>query len=367
VTDTVIPFLSRRRDRALIVSRLPHVIAAVVLLGDGLLRFRGESFPYTRLLAAAEVLTSTLVLGTFALAVRTILRNDENDHAAAESHGIDWIDLCLAGMFTIEAVAQHVETGHWSRPTVLLAATMLLLALAHGPLMAIARRRRGMTMTSKGLKIGRPFPAFSAEWAELKPIEVGEQWAVLQTIHGRERRIDLKDLGNEKQVRDAMREAEILRTAKRRFAPRTPLASASLRPPVLNASAVPSKPRSPRPPELIERPTVIQAAGNKPKTIEEYAGLVNSGHKAVSVARMVSPEGWVEPGQKPEFEEITVVLRGLLRVEHRGGAIEVRPGQAIVSYPGEWIRYSSPEPGGAEYVAICLPAFSPDTVHRDAE
>ena len=136
---------------------------------------------------------------------------------------------------------------------------------------------------------------------------------------------------------------------------------------MLNASAVPSKPRGPRPPELIERPTVIQAAGNKPKTIEEYAGLVNSGHKAVSVARMVSPEGWVEPGQKPEFEEITVVLRGLLRVEHRGGAIEVRAGQAVVSYPGEWIRYSSPEPGGAEYVAICLPAFSPDTVHRDAE
>ncbi|MEZ5317408.1 MAG: AraC family ligand binding domain-containing protein [Vicinamibacterales bacterium] len=118
-------------------------------------------------------------------------------------------------------------------------------------------------------------------------------------------------------------------------------------------------------PTLIERPTVIAAAGNKPKTIEEYAGRVNSGHTGVSVARMVSPEGWVEPGQRPAFEEITLVLRGLLRVEHEGGAIDVRAGQSIVTKPGEWVRYSSPEPGGAEYVAVCLPAFSPDTVHRD--
>jgi mannose-6-phosphate isomerase-like protein (cupin superfamily) len=120
-------------------------------------------------------------------------------------------------------------------------------------------------------------------------------------------------------------------------------------------------------PTLIDRPTVIAAAGNKPKTIEEYAGRVNSGHSGVTVARMVSPEGWLEPGQRPEFEEITVVLRGLLRVEHAGGAIEVRAGQAVVAHPGEWVRYSSPEPGGAEYVAICLPAFSPATVHRDGD
>jgi len=119
-------------------------------------------------------------------------------------------------------------------------------------------------------------------------------------------------------------------------------------------------------PTLISKPTVIAAAGNKPKTIEEYAGRVNSGHASVSVARMVSPAGWVEPGQRPEFEEVTVVLRGMLRVEHEGGAIDVRAGQAVVSHPGEWIRYSSPEPGGAEYVAVCLPAFSPATVHRDA-
>ena len=120
-------------------------------------------------------------------------------------------------------------------------------------------------------------------------------------------------------------------------------------------------------PTFIARPAVVAAAGTKPKTIEEYAGRVNSGHATVSVARMVSPEGWQEPAQRPEFEEITVVLRGMLRVEHAGGALEVRAGQAVVAAPGEWVRYASPEPGGAEYVAVCLPAFSPETVQRDAE
>jgi quercetin dioxygenase-like cupin family protein len=119
-------------------------------------------------------------------------------------------------------------------------------------------------------------------------------------------------------------------------------------------------------PTLIEAPSIIEAAGTKPKRIEEYAGRVNSGHDAVSVARMKSPEGWVEPGQRPDFEEITVVLAGMLRVEHEGGVLEVRAGQAVVTAPGEWVRYGTPEPGGAEYVAVCLPAFSPDTVHRDA-
>lgn len=118
-------------------------------------------------------------------------------------------------------------------------------------------------------------------------------------------------------------------------------------------------------PRLIAQPTVIQAAGNKPKQIEEYAGRVNSDHEGVSVARMISPAGWREPGQRPEFEEITVVLRGMLRVEHEGGAMDVRAGQAVVTAPGEWVRYSSPEADGAEYIAVCLPAFSPATVHRD--
>jgi mannose-6-phosphate isomerase-like protein (cupin superfamily) len=126
-----------------------------------------------------------------------------------------------------------------------------------------------------------------------------------------------------------------------------------------------AKPPGQMMPTLIQAPTVIQAAGNLPKRIEEYAGRVNSGHSGVSVARMVSPAGWEEPGQRPEFEEITVVLRGTLRVEHRGGSIDVQAGQAIVAHPGEWVRYSSPDPGGAEYVAVCLPAFSPSTVHRD--
>jgi mannose-6-phosphate isomerase-like protein (cupin superfamily) len=120
-------------------------------------------------------------------------------------------------------------------------------------------------------------------------------------------------------------------------------------------------------PRLISEPEVIQAAGNKPKRIEEYAGRVRSGHTAASVARMVSPFGWREPGQRPEFEEITVVLRGMLQVEYEGGSMDVRAGQAVVAAPGEWVRYSTPEPGGAEYVAVCLPAFSPDTVHRDPE
>ena len=110
-------------------------------------------------------------------------------------------------------------------------------------------------------------------------------------------------------------------------------------------------------PRLIDAPAIVQAAGTKPKRIEEYAGRVNTGHSAVSVARMTSPSGWVEPGQRPEFEEVTVVLRGMLRVEHEAGASRSRAGQAIVTSPGEWIRYSTPEPDGAEYVAVCLPAL----------
>ena len=118
-------------------------------------------------------------------------------------------------------------------------------------------------------------------------------------------------------------------------------------------------------PTLIENPSIIEAAGTKPKTIREYAGRVNSGHTAVSIAHMTSPEGWEEPGQRPEFEEITLVLRGMLRVEHETGTLDVRAGQSVVTKPGEWVRYLTPEPGGADYVAVCLPAFSPETVHRD--
>ena len=117
-------------------------------------------------------------------------------------------------------------------------------------------------------------------------------------------------------------------------------------------------------PRLIAGPAVVAAAGTKPKKIEEFAGRVNSGHATVSVARMTSPPGWEEPGQRPEFEEITLVLRGTVRVEHQGGSLDVRAGQAIVTAPGEWVRYSTPE--GAEYIAVCVPAFSPTTVHRDS-
>jgi mannose-6-phosphate isomerase-like protein (cupin superfamily) len=120
-------------------------------------------------------------------------------------------------------------------------------------------------------------------------------------------------------------------------------------------------------PRLIEQPAIVAAAGSRPKQIQEFAGRVNSGHSGVSVARMVSPGGWQEPGQRPDFEEITMVLRGMLRVEHAGGVINVRAGQAVVTAPGEWVRYSTPEEDGAEYIAVCLPAFSPSTVHRDEE
>jgi mannose-6-phosphate isomerase-like protein (cupin superfamily) len=122
-----------------------------------------------------------------------------------------------------------------------------------------------------------------------------------------------------------------------------------------------------RMPRLIEAPSIIQAAGTKPKRIEEYIGRVNSGHQTISVARMRSPSGWLEPGQRPEFEEVTVVLRGMVRVEYEGGSLDVRAGQAVVATPGEWVRYSTPEADGAEYVAVCLPAFAPGTVHRDPE
>ena len=118
-------------------------------------------------------------------------------------------------------------------------------------------------------------------------------------------------------------------------------------------------------PKLIESPSVIHAAGNKPKRIEEYAGRINSGHEQVSVARMVSPSGWVEPAQVPEFDEITVVLRGMLQVESEEDVLEVHTGQAVVAAAGERVRYSTPGDEGAEYIAVCLPAFSPETVHRE--
>ena len=120
-----------------------------------------------------------------------------------------------------------------------------------------------------------------------------------------------------------------------------------------------------RMPDLIAAPTRVLAAGNKPKSIDEYVGRVNSRTAEVSIAHMRSPSGWLEPGQTPEFDEYTLVLHGMLRVTHRRGALDVRPGQAVIVRSGEWVRYSSPEADGAEYVAVCLPAFSPDTVHRD--
>jgi mannose-6-phosphate isomerase-like protein (cupin superfamily) len=120
-------------------------------------------------------------------------------------------------------------------------------------------------------------------------------------------------------------------------------------------------------PTLIETPARIQAAGNKPKIIDEFIGRVNTRDESLSVAIMRSPGGWTEPGQQPEFDEFTIVLKGMLRVAYRGGSIDVHAGQAVIAHREEWVQYSTPEPKGAEYVAICLPAFSPQTVHRDED
>jgi ethanolamine utilization protein EutQ len=118
-------------------------------------------------------------------------------------------------------------------------------------------------------------------------------------------------------------------------------------------------------PRIILRPIIVEAAGNKAKIIEEFVGRPSTGTAAVSVARMTSPSGWSEPGQRPEFREITVVLKGTLHVEFQGGVMDVHAGQAVIAEPGDWIRYSTPSADGAEYIAVCLPAFSPGSVHRD--
>ena len=118
-------------------------------------------------------------------------------------------------------------------------------------------------------------------------------------------------------------------------------------------------------PTLINAPTLIQAAGSKPKIIEEFIGRVNSSTDAVSIARMQSPSGWIEPGQTPEFDEYTIVLRGMLRVTSRGGSLDVVAGQAILAPRGEWVQYGTPAAEGAEYISVCVPAFSPTAVHRD--
>ena len=118
-------------------------------------------------------------------------------------------------------------------------------------------------------------------------------------------------------------------------------------------------------PTIINKPSIIEAADNKPKIIEEYIGRVNSKTSSVSIAKMTSPEGWTEPGQKPEFDEYTIVLKGKINVKVDDKNYEVEAGQAIITHAGEWVQYSTPESGGAEYVAVCLPAFSPDIVHRD--
>jgi mannose-6-phosphate isomerase-like protein (cupin superfamily) len=119
-------------------------------------------------------------------------------------------------------------------------------------------------------------------------------------------------------------------------------------------------------PKIISSPVRITSAGNKPKIIDEFIGRVNTGDPRLSIARMRSPSGWVEPGQVPEFDEFTLVLHGSLRMTYKGGLLDVTTGQAVIAPAGEWVQYSTPHPDGAEYIAVCLPAFSPQTVHRDS-
>ena len=126
-----------------------------------------------------------------------------------------------------------------------------------------------------------------------------------------------------------------------------------------------SRPKTEPMPTLIPQPTRIRSAGNRPKLIDEYVGRVNTKNSAASIAHMRSPAGWIEPGQTPEFDEFTIVLKGMLRVEHRDGVLDVSSGQAVIARAGEWVRYSTPNEGGAEYIAVCLPAFSMEAVHRD--
>jgi ethanolamine utilization protein EutQ len=119
-------------------------------------------------------------------------------------------------------------------------------------------------------------------------------------------------------------------------------------------------------PTLVAQPTRVSGAGTKPKLIDEYIGRVNTKTAGLSVAHMRSPQGWEEPGQTPEFDEFTLVLKGMVRVRHKHGQMDVTPGQAVIAHGGEWVQYSTPAEGGAEYIAVCLPAFSMETVHRDA-
>ena len=118
-------------------------------------------------------------------------------------------------------------------------------------------------------------------------------------------------------------------------------------------------------PTKINKPTIVKSAGNKPKIIEEFIGRVNSGSEKLSIARMQSPGGWTEPGQRPEFDEYTIVLKGVLKIKSLKDTLEVHAGEAVITHSGEWIQYSTPDKEGAEYIAVCMPAFSPDTVHRD--
>jgi len=209
----VIPLLSRRGERWILLLRVSDALAAGALFNDGVQRFGYAMQPYSWALAAAELLASMIVLGTIVSAVVSTLRQRPHHSERVGVLAISWTDLSLSGMFAIDALGDYLETGRWSPFSVLVSVAMFVMAFMRAPIVSFVQRRRGLRMTKRGLRIGGRLRVFAADWGELESINVGDRFAVLQPTEGRECRIDLIDLINERQVRAALGEAEVRRTA----------------------------------------------------------------------------------------------------------------------------------------------------------
>jgi hypothetical protein len=209
----VIPLLSRRGERWILLQRVPDGLAAGALFNDGVQRLGYATQPYSRALAAAELLASTVVLGTIVSALVSTFRRRPHRWEPVGALAISWTDLALSGMFAIDALGDYLETSRWSLFSLLLSIAMLVMAFIRAPIVSFVQRRRGLTMSKRGLRIGGRLPAFAADWAELESIDIGDRFAVLQRTEGSKRRIDLTDLVNERQVRAALGEAEARRAA----------------------------------------------------------------------------------------------------------------------------------------------------------
>jgi hypothetical protein len=209
----VIPLLSRRGERWILLQRIPDGLAAGALFNDGVRRFGYATQSYSRALAAAELLASTVVLGTIVSALISTFRQQPHDSEPVGALTISWTDLSLSGMFAIDALGDYLESGRWSPVSMLLSIAMFVMAFIRAPIVSFVQRRRGLTVTKSGLRIGGPLRGFAADWGELESIDIGDRFAVLQPTEGRECRIDLIDLVNERQVRAALGEAEVRRAA----------------------------------------------------------------------------------------------------------------------------------------------------------